>query len=114
LRDGAVFLHEQLFCIAFSANLSNHSFPKASPAPQNHVFSFFFILPAAPHKDNTIHGPIRREPQHDAGGIFVKDRSFGLVDYVEKMAQSRVPGAGWGQSWFGGFFFCLFLFVFVY
>lgn len=44
-------------------------------------------------KDNTIHGPIRREPKHDAGGIFVKDRGFGLVDYVEKMAQTRVPGA---------------------
>jgi hypothetical protein len=77
------------------------------------MFLGLFILPAAPHKDNTIHGPIRREPQHDAGGIFVKDRSFGLVDYVEKMAQSRVPGAGWGQSWFGGFFFvCLFISLF--
>ena len=43
----------------------------------------------------------------------MKDRSFGLVDYVEKMAQSRVPGAGWGQSWFGGFFFvCLFISLF--
>lgn len=48
--------------------------------------------------DNTIHGPIRREPKHDAGGIFVKDRSFGLVDYVEKMAQSRVPGFKWTKT----------------
>ena len=27
-----------------------------------------------------------------ASGIFVQDRAFGLVDYVEKLAQERVPG----------------------
>lgn len=48
--------------------------------------------------DNTIHGPIKREPKHDAGGIYVQDRSFGLVDYVEKLAQARVPGFKWSRK----------------
>jgi len=48
--------------------------------------------------DNTIHGPIKREPKHDAGGIYVQDRSFGLVDYVEKLAKARVPGFKWSRK----------------
>ena len=58
-------------------------------------FASFFAFGC---KDNTIHGPIRREPKHDAGGIFVQERAFGLVDYVEKMAQKRVPGSQCIQS----------------
>ena len=55
-----------------------------------------FVIMLEP--DNTIHGPIRREPKHDAGGIFVQERAFGLVDYVEKMAQKRVPGFKWTKT----------------
>jgi hypothetical protein len=45
--------------------------------------------------DNTIHGPIKRPPTADAGGIYVQDRSFGMIDYVEKMARQRKPGFRW-------------------
>lgn len=45
--------------------------------------------------DNTIHGPIRRPPTADAGGIYVSDRGFGMVDYVERLARQRVPGYRW-------------------
>lgn len=45
--------------------------------------------------DNTIHGPITREPQADAGGLPVKDRKFGYREYAEKLAQKRKPGFKW-------------------
>lgn len=45
--------------------------------------------------DNTVHGPITRHPTHDAGGLYVKDRSFGLGDYVEKLAHKFKPGFKW-------------------
>jgi len=45
--------------------------------------------------DNTVHGPITRPPTHDAGGLYVRDRSFPLGPYVEKLAAKRVPGYNW-------------------
>lgn len=45
--------------------------------------------------DNTIHGPITREPKADAGGLYVQERSFGHAEYVEALAQERVPGYKW-------------------
>lgn len=49
-------------------------------------------------------------------GIFVEDRAFGLVEYVEKLAQERVPGTQgriggsargrWGAGAGSGLLFC--------
>ncbi|CAK9109388.1 unnamed protein product [Durusdinium trenchii] len=39
-----------------------------------------------------IHGPIKKRPQFDAGGVLVRDRSFAGADYVEKLAKKRVSG----------------------
>jgi len=48
--------------------------------------------------DNTIHGPIKRPPDHDAGGLLVKDRSLGLIDYVQGLANQLKPGYKWTRS----------------
>jgi len=45
--------------------------------------------------DNTIHGPIKREPTADAGGLPVKGRTFGGREYPERLAQERRPGYRW-------------------
>jgi len=45
--------------------------------------------------DNTIHGHITRNPSHDAGGLFVPQRTFGCGDHIEKLAHQRVPGFRW-------------------
>lgn len=47
--------------------------------------------------DNTVHDYIKRPPPADVGGLLVTGRSFGLVKYVEKMAQKRVPGFKWSS-----------------
>ncbi|CAK9064665.1 unnamed protein product [Durusdinium trenchii] len=49
-----------------------------------------FVIMLEP--DNTIHGPIKKRPQFDAGGVLVRDRSFAGADYVEKLAKKRVSG----------------------
>ncbi|CAJ1396083.1 unnamed protein product [Effrenium voratum] len=49
-----------------------------------------FVIMLEP--DNTIHGPIKKRPQHDAGGVLVRDRSFAGADYVEKLSKKRVSG----------------------
>lgn len=48
--------------------------------------------------DNTIHGYPKRPPGADLGGLLVQGRSFGLVRYVEKMAQQRSPGFKWTKK----------------
>lgn len=52
-----------------------------------------FVIMLEP--DNTVHGPIKRPPEHDAGGLYVRDRGFGLGGYVEKLARKRKPGFKW-------------------
>mmetsp|Transcript_32278 Transcript_32278/g.74566 ORF Transcript_32278/g.74566 Transcript_32278/m.74566 type:complete len:516 (-) Transcript_32278:71-1618(-) len=48
--------------------------------------------------DNTIHGYPKRPPTADLGGLFVEGRQFGLVRYVEKLAQDRAPGFKWTKN----------------
>ncbi|CAK9066306.1 unnamed protein product [Durusdinium trenchii] len=55
-----------------------------------------FVIMLEP--DNTIHGPIKKRPQFDAGGVLVRDRSFAGADYVEKLAKKRVSGYKWTKK----------------
>jgi len=48
--------------------------------------------------DNTVHGPIKRPPTADAGGLLVTGRGFGMGRYVERLARERVPGFKWTQK----------------
>lgn len=48
--------------------------------------------------DNTIHGPIRKRPEHGAGGLLSKDRSFALATYVEGLASAKRPGFRWTRT----------------
>jgi len=52
-----------------------------------------FVIMLEP--DNTVHGPIKRKPKHDAGGLPVAGRRFKLRDYVEKQADKVRPGFKW-------------------
>jgi len=48
--------------------------------------------------DNTLHGPITRQPDHDVGGLFVRERGYGQWTYAEKLGQEIRPDFKWSKG----------------
>eukprot|EP00931_Biecheleriopsis_adriatica_P078898 TRINITY_DN52314_c0_g1_i1.p1 TRINITY_DN52314_c0_g1~~TRINITY_DN52314_c0_g1_i1.p1 ORF type:complete len:359 (-),score=57.42 TRINITY_DN52314_c0_g1_i1:30-1106(-) len=51
--------------------------------------------------DNTIEGPIRHEPEFDAGGLSLDGRKYGrngVLEYITSLAQEHVKNFNWDNS----------------